>query len=78
MLPTLYSETCEKLEALLGDETEYLLYNRLVVIRCNGAILGIATYTPSIILASKRTWELHSAYMQVHSTPEDHSYRYQP
>ena len=68
VLPALYSETREKLETLLGgDEVEY--FSSTTDLWSSDAMepyLG-----DSIHYINKRTWELHSACLQGHYTPED-------
>ena len=69
-LPALYSETREKLEALLGgDEIEY--FSSTTDLWSSDAMEPYLGY--SIHYINKRTWELQSACLQVHYTPEDHT-----
>ena len=69
-IPALYSETHEKLEALLrSDEVEY--YSSTADLWSSDAMEPYLGYT--IHYLNKRTWELQSACLQVHYTPEDHT-----
>ena len=66
----LYSETCEKLEALLrSDEVEY--YSSTADFWSSDATEPHLGYT--IHYLNKQMWELQSACLQLYYTPEDHT-----